>query len=700
MLRSYRAMVLVVGLVLLGLSAPSLLRADDDSAQGSNDTNHKGHKKGHGQKHADADADKAAKPTSIKKDDSKTEDEDKDDVFVPAKDQPATEKPADKPAAKSAKKPKEDKPISFSSTGPTLAFGDGPSHHKANVVRIVLSGSYPEGAPADGLLSEAQPSLKKLIDRLDAAAADKNVQALWLRIDDIEVGRGEINEIRAAIARIRAAGKPVFAESSGAETAGYLIASACDQIYMAESGAVMLPGVRMEITFYKNFLDKIGVQFDALKMGKYKGAVEPYTRSSMSEPLKESLEALVDDTYEDMVGSIATDRHMTDFDVKKLIDQSLFSATAAKKAGLIDDVCYGDQIEAKIRAKCNVDELTVDRTYKKKQVDTDFSGMGGLIKLMEIFSGSKATEKKTSGDKIAVIYAVGTISEGKSSGGGLLSEATIGSTTMVETINKAMEDPKVKAIVLRVDSPGGSATASDLIWRAITAGKKPVVTSMGNLAASGGYYISMGTKKIFAEPSTITGSIGVFGGKMVTGGLYTKLGMTTEVIARGANGGAMSSNTPFSEGEKKVWIDLLQETYHEFVSKASAGRHIPYDRLDAMAQGRVYTGRQAKKLGLVDEIGTLKDAIASAKSLAGIAADKDIEIESLPKSKSMIEQLFGGDAGGEDDVESSLVAALKSSGELHMAIPELQKLLGQVRIWRKLANQHVLLWTPYELKLK
>ena len=304
---------------------------------------------------------------------------------------------------------------------------------------------------------------------------------------------------------------------------------------------------------------------------------------------------------------------------------------------------------------------------------------------MEAFSGGKKSEKSSGKQKIAVVYAVGEITEGKSRGG-VFNVSSLGSTTMIETLKKAFADSKVVAVVLRIDSPGGSATASDLIWRETVRGKKPLVASMGNVAGSGGYFIAMGAKKIFAEPGTITGSIGVVGGKLVTGGLYEKLGLNTEIISRGKNSGALSSTQPFSPDERRVWTQLLKETYHDFVSKAAEGRKMEYNRLESLAQGRVYTGRQAKKLGLIDEIGTLDDAVAEAKKLAHLKPGADVDIEILPEPKSFFEQLFNGDSAG--------------ANEFTAAMPELVKTIRQTALWRRLLGEKVLLWMPYHIELK
>jgi protease IV len=555
---------------------------------------------------------------------------------------------------------------------------------KPIVVHFTITGSYPEGPTSLGLFGDMQPSLASAIERMDQAADDKTVAAVWLRVEGLDLGRGKVHELRAAVGRIRKAGKPVYAEICSADTAEYLVASACDEVVMPSSGVLTIPGVRAEITFYKGLLDKVGVEFDVLQMGRYKGAAEPFTRTSMSPALRESFEALVDDTYEHLASTIADDRKMKDYQVKTLLDQGLFTAAAAKKAGLIDQVVYADQFEDSLRKKLKADAVEVVRDYKKKRIDTDFSGFSGMMKLMELVLGGKPSEKAGKQKKIAVVYAVGEIVEGKGASD-LFGESAIGSSSFVSTLRKAAEDPKVVAVVLRIDSPGGSAVASDLIWRETVRIKKPLVASMGDVAGSGGYYIAMGAKKIFAEPGTLTGSIGVVGGKVVLRGLYDKLGVSTEVISRGEKSGSFSSTQPFTPEERKAWTALLQETYHQFVSKAAQGRKLSYQELEKHAQGRVYTGRMAKAIGLVDELGTLQDAIAEAKKAAGLKADEPVDLMILPRPQTIFEQIFG---------DASI------SSEFDAIPPELLKPLRQARLWRRLFAERTLLWMPFAVKVK
>jgi len=553
---------------------------------------------------------------------------------------------------------------------------------KPKVVQFSLKGTYPEGPRSEGLFAELQPSLAAVIRRMDAAAGDDEVAAVWLKIEPLAIGRGKIYELRCAITRLRKAGKPVYAEMNTAMAPQYLLAVACDEIVMPPSGMLIIPGVRAEVTFYKGLLDKLGIQFDMLQMGKYKGAAEPFTRSNMSEPLRESLEAIVDDTYEDVADVIAADRQMKDHRVKTLMDRGLFNAAAAKNAGLIDRVAYADQFRESLCKQLGADQIELVTKYKRKSVDTDFSGLGGMMKLMQLVLGTKPVKTAGQGKKIAVVYAVGPIMEGKSTTD-LFGSSAVGSTTIVEALRKAADSEQVVAIVLRIDSPGGSAVASDLIWRETVRIEKPIIASMGDVAGSGGYYIAMGCDKILAEPGTVTGSIGVVGGKLVVGRLYEKIGITTEVISRGENSGAFSMTEPFTPKERKVWTEMLKSTYGQFVQKAAQGRNMSAKQLGALAQGRVYTGRMAAENGLIDQLGTLADALDTAKQAAGLKKDEKVELLILPRPKTLFEQLFAD-----------------PSAELESTAPELLEAARKTKLFRRLFTEPTLLWMPYEVELK
>jgi protease-4 len=556
---------------------------------------------------------------------------------------------------------------------------------KVNLVRLTVRGELPERSVTPGLFSELQASLRNVIQRLGDAAEDKSVAAVWLRIENLQIGRGKVNELRDAIFRFRKSGKPIYAELASADSAQYQVAAACDQVVMAPSGTLIVAGVRAEMTFYKGLLDKLGLQFDSLQQGKYKGAAEPFTRSKMSEPLRESMEAVVGDIYETVVQAIAKDRNLPDYQVKSLIDQGLFTAAAAHKAGLVDQLAYGDQIEDLLRKKVSADHVSVITNYKKKEVQTEFSGLGGMVKLMELmFGGGKQTERSTAQKKIALVYAVGAIVEGKGTTSPFDDEV-VGSTPLVAALRTAADDPKVVAVVLRIDSPGGSAVGSDLIWRETVRMKKPVIASMGDVAGSGGYYIAMGAKRIIAEPCTLTGSIGVIGGKLVTRGLFDKIGLSTEVISRGKNAGLFSSSQPFTPSERDAWQTAMEDTYRQFVTKAAQGRKMPTAKLEAIAQGRIYTGRMAVANGLVDRLGSLQDAIEEAKRAAHVKADEKVDLQILPRPRSVIEQLFG---------DPSL------AGDVDAVLPEVVKSVRQVSTLKKLFTEPALMLMPCRVEVK
>jgi protease-4 len=588
---------------------------------------------------------------------------------------------------------------------PVLAFADEDSPKKSKkdkdkespvVAHIRLTGDLDETpTAADPLFGNSSESFRTKLDRLAKAKSDANVKAVVLQLDDLKIGWGKVDELRKAIANVRGGGKKVHAYFESADPKSLLTALACDRIGMPEGGEVMLHGIRAEITFYKDFFEKIHLQADFLQMGDYKGAAEPFMRSSMSPQFRKQFESVIDDFFEkSLVETLVKSRpekNWTAEQVKKWIDEGAFTAKRAKELGLIDTIAYEDQFADQAKAETNAEDAKVVRNYAKdKPDDIDFGNPFALFKLL---APPKAkTSKKP---KIAVIYAVGEIVNGRGTVGLFGGDSVVGSTTMVEAIREAEKDETVKAIVLRVDSPGGSALASDLIWKELVGCKKPVVASMGDVAASGGYYISMAAKKIYAEPGTLTGSIGVVGGKIVTGGLFNWLGMKTEVIARGANSGLESSEKPWTEAERAVMTRLMQEVYDQFLDKTILGRtkagvDMDKEKLLTLAGGRIWTGRQAKANGLVDELGTLDDAVAAAKKLAGHEG-KDLELLTLPRPRSIIEKI--SDAGADAKLPIDRIAGL----------PDLPGLAAKMRTARailRLKAERVWLLTPACVEVK
>lgn len=523
----------------------------------------------------------------------------------------------------------------------------------ARVAHIKLSGDFDESpVPDESLFGAPAENLSAKLARIHKAAQDDRIQALYLQISDLEIGFGKLNELSRAIQKFKATGKKVYAFAEEYSAKAYLLALNADRIAVPAPGGVLLVGLRAEVTFYKDMLDLLKLKVDVAKVGNYKSAVEPYLRDSMSAENREQIQSMLDDNFKnELVARIVAGRAAKNWsanDVEKLIDQGPFTATKAHELGLVDVIAYEDELEADMAKALGMKSVKLERDYAKpKAAKMDLSNPFAFL---EMLGGGGKKEKESKEDKIAVIYAVGAIVSGKGGmGNPLMGGQEVGSETIVEAIRKAEKDETVKAIVLRIDSPGGSALASDVMWRELKLCKKPVIASMGDVAASGGYYIAMPCKKIFAEPGTITGSIGVFGMKIVTGGLQEWGGMKTEVVQRGKNAGLMSSTFPWTENEKQKMEELVDEVYDHFTTKAldgrkAAGKAMTLDDLKKLAGGRVWTGRQAKENGLIDELGTLDDAIAAAKSLAGIDPAKKLEILPLPKPQNFLDKLLEGDA--------------------------------------------------------
>jgi protease-4 len=540
----------------------------------------------------------------------------------------------------------------------------------ARVAHVKLADEQDEAPVAsESLFGAPAENFPMKLARIRKAAKDERISAVFLQLDDPQLGFGKLNELKAAIRDVKAAKKKVFAYAEEFSAKAYLIAAECDHVGVPESGGVVLVGLRAELTFYKNTLDLLHLKADVLRVGEFKAAVEPFIRDSASEENKKQVLAMLDDNFEnELVKPVAAGRKLSADKVREVIDQGPFTARKAKELGLVDAIAYADEFEASFAKLVGAKKAVVERNYAKpKAAKLDMSNPFALLEALG--GGRKA--KESDADKIAVIYAVGSIVSGKGGEGNPLmgGREQVGSETIVAAVRQAEKDPTVKAIVLRIDSPGGSALASDVMWHELKKCKKPVIASMGDVAASGGYYIAMAAKKIYAEPGTITGSIGVFGLKLVTGGLEEWAGMKTEVFSRGKNTGVMSSTYPWTESERKALTETVEEVYDQFTRKAAegrkaAGKDMSQEDVKKVASGRVWTGRQAKANGLVDELGTLSDAIAEAKKQAGVSPKEELEILVLPKAESFIEKLIEGDAklpftGGRVQVDVRAIPGLE-----------------------------------------
>ena len=388
-------------------------------------------------------------------------------------------------------------------------------------------------------------SFSSLLTQMRKAKVDSRVGGILLDIDFPGIGWGKADELREAIKDFKTSGKPVYAYMEMGMNKEYYIAAAADKIYLPPAGDLYINGFAAQAMFFRGSLDKLGVEPQFLKIGKYKNAPDQYTEKEMTEGQKEVVNAILDDYYGRVTTAIAESRNKSVEDVKAMIDNAPFNAKQAQEQGLIDEALYRDQVYEKLKTQLGYkaeDKLRTISTSNYRDVPADSLGLNN-------------------GERVAVIYASGGIGSGKSNSSPFGGQ-TVGSDTIVQALTEATEDETIKAIVLRVDSPGGSALASDVMWHAIEKAKekKPVVVSMGDVAASGGYYIACNANKIVAEPSTVTGSIGVFLGKPILNGFYDWVGVTTQYTLRGKNAGLFRENTKW-EGDELTKMTAADEQH-------------------------------------------------------------------------------------------------------------------------------------------
>lgn len=487
----------------------------------------------------------------------------------------------------------------------------------ARYLALDLQGSIPEQPSTDlgALLERRPPSLRALVESVDRAARDPGVGALAVRVGMLpDAGWGKVQELRAAIARFRKSGKPAYAHVEFCGNKEYYLATACSRIYALPTAILDVSGLAAEVTFLRGTLDKLGVAAQFEGVGKYKNAPNQFTERGFTAPHREQMEALVDSLFEEYVRAIAEARGKTPEQVRALIDEGPYEARDAQAAGLVDELRYRDELGKNLEAAVR---LTPARYLREAR---------------PVFDTRK---------RIALVYTVGDIVPGASQGGALGGELA-GSDTVAAGLRQAREDDGIRAAVLRVDSPGGFGPAADAIWREVELlrKRKPVVVSMGDYAASGGYYVAMAGDYVLAQPGTLTGSIGVFSGKFNLRGFYDKVGLSKELVLRGRNAALYSEYRPWSDEERAKVRAMNAAFYEDFVRRAAAGRKKSFEEIDALAQGRVWTGREAVAHGLVDRLGGFADAVQVAKERAGIPAGEDVALTVLPPAKGILETVL------------------------------------------------------------
>ncbi len=483
---------------------------------------------------------------------------------------------------------------------------------------------------------ESSMGLLELRQSIKKAATDSKIKGIFLELHDIGNGFATVEELRNSLIEFKKSGKFIVAYAESYSEISYYLASAADRIFLPPSGDLEFNGINVEMMYFKGTLEKLGIQPEVFKVGQYKSAVEPFTNDKMSDANRTQIKSFIGSLYGYYLANVAKARNLNADSLKSISDNMLVrNADDALKYKLITNVGYFDEAAAFIKEK-----LHIALTEKLPMVSYD--------NYRKDLKDGKDDEDENKSTKVAVIFASGDIHQGKGE------ENSIGSESIAEEIRKARLDDKVKAIVLRVNSPGGSALASDIIWREVVLAKgvKPVVASMSDYAASGGYYIAMGCDAIVADPTTITGSIGVFGLLFNTDKfLKDKLGITTDRESTGKFSGIQTLTRELTQEEKDIIQKEVERIYSDFTAKAAKGRKMSVDSIHAVAQGRVWSAIEAKQIGLVDELGGLDDAIKLAAKKAGISA---YHTQYLPEQKNIIIKEFLNQFGDDEGANSEL----------------------------------------------
>ena len=627
----------------------------------------------------------------------------------PAPPQSTPEKPTDAPA-----KPGDAKPAPATEEGETASGGEGVTDFPtpAELIKRIREKTTEKAAltkvayfdlaqpilekPADFSIFGADTglTLRSLVERMHKARDDKDIRAVLLTLGQPSLNFAQAQEIRDALGELRRAGKKTFVYADNYDTIGYTIATGATDVCLLGGGEIMIPGIGMEATFYKGILDKVGVQADYVQIGEYKGAEEPYTRTSPTPELKGELTRLVDALYEQVVDGIATNRNLSKDAVRQLIDDTIVPAQAAKERGFVDHLLDVDQLRDLLAKELG---NKVDLVYdfgKPQQEAVDFSNPFALLATL--------TKKPEASGKpaIALIYAEGTIVDGEGEAG-LFGGGGVGSAPMRRALRTAAKDDNVKAVVIRIDSPGGSALASEVMWQAArhVAEKKPVIVSIGSMAASGGYYLACSGDHIFADPSAIVGSIGVVGGKFVMKGLYDKIGLTSEGFHRGRNADLFSDAKPFDDRQRRLVTNWMRNTYEQFTSRIQHTRKDKIKDIDKVARGRIFLASQARDLGMVDEIGGIEAALAHAATKVNLQKDQ-YEVRILPAPKTLADMLVGG-TGAEAALPFKPEIRMSEDSILRALPPSARRAIGeQVQFFQLLQDRPVVLVAPYTITIK
>jgi protease-4 len=503
-------------------------------------------------------------------------------------------------------------------------FREKPPQIAENSVLVLrLEGDIPEKPPLElpAFLGGGGSGLTvaQVWMTLQKAAADSHIKAIVLEPEGLSAGWGKIEEIRADLERFRKSGKPVYAFLRAPYTHDYYVALAADRIYLGPQEPLMLKGLRAESMYFRKTLDKLGVSVDVEHAGKYKDYGDMFTRSDMSPETREVMTSVVDDVYGNLVARIAEGRKKSPEEVRAIIDQGPFTAAQARQAGLVDELRFEDQVWGELKDRLRSGELKKVAAGEYMNVPMEAVGLKGQ-------------------SRIALVIGEGDITRGQAGDDGSAGNS-LTSYGFDKLLRQVAADSTIKGVVVRIDSPGGEQVASDEIWRQMNllSKQKPLVFSMSDLAASGGYYIAMTGDPIVAYPETMTGSIGVVFGKPNLHGLYDKLGITKDSVQRGKHADIDSDYTSLAGDERRILRDGIDESYKDFVGKVAEARRRAFNDIEPLAQGRVWMGSQAKARGLVDELGGLDRAIELVKKKAHIPAGERVSLVMYPPRRSLLD---------------------------------------------------------------
>jgi protease IV len=567
-----------------------------------------------------------------------------------------------------------------------LTEGSTADVNEGSFLRATLSGMVTDAPVQGSLLADPEDAplvATEIAEAFTAAASDDRITGLYLELEPMAIGWGSAEAVREGLGAFRDAGKPCVVYAEMYDTPTYYLASACDTIVLAPAGLAMVTGLAAQVRYYAGLFEKIGIEAEFEHVGDFKSAVEPYERTEPSESAQAAMNLMLDSLWGELVTEMANGRGLPRADMARLVDEPAMSPSEALERGLVDALGYPDAVVASLDSVGSdgwASSLSGVVEGEQPELQED-----QFTELSE-YAKSLRNEAKDASERIAVVHAEGTIASGDpefgSLGGGLLLDGSF-----KEWMTEARDDEAVKAVVVRVNSPGGSGLASDMMWREIQltqAVGKPVVISMADYAASGGYYISAPADWVVAQNTTITGSIGVFGGKFNLGGSLEKLGVTQHSYIRGEQAELFSMTKPFSDTGRDVFRRFLEDFYWTFIERVATGRGMDRDAVHAVAQGRVWTGVQALEHGLVDELGGLDRAVAKAAELAELDAPAILR---LPARKGFLEMLL-------EDLQQAKVTVELPQVATHIGVGVVEDLL---RLEAALGDHGVAMLLPGDL---